>query len=185
MGNRMSKVKAVDEEEPKRDQARTPTEAPSNKQWPECCDQCVSDWKNKANLPDSNELLNIFLIIIGGITVIYGFSYYFPSLFTWLQDITTNPDFQTYFVVLGSIHVIIGCFSIIAGIGMFQEQEWAWGMALLILTFIIINAIVTLINTVAGGSFSLDNISFWIQLISIPFAALGIPWLLATKERYF
>ena len=182
---RMSKRKAEPEQKAIKNREKNPAEPPSNKQWPGCCEECSSDWKNAANLPDSNELLNIFLIIIGGITVIYGFSYFFPSLFTWLQDITTNPDFQTYFIVLGSIHVILGSFAIIAGVGMFQEQEWAWGMALLILTFIIINAIVTLINTLVGGSFSLDNISFWIQVVSVPFAALGIPWLLATKERYF
>ncbi|MFX1293739.1 MAG: hypothetical protein ACFFD2_02600 [Promethearchaeota archaeon] len=181
----MSKRKAEPEQEPTRNQVKIPKEAPLNKQWPECCDQCSSDWKNKASLPDSNELLNIFLIIIGGITVIYGLSYYFPSLFTWLQDITTNPDFQTYFILLGSIYVIFGFSAIIAGIGMFQEQEWAWGMALLILAFIMINAIITLITTLAGGSFSLYNISFWIQIVSVPFAAFGIPWLLATKERYF
>ncbi len=169
----MSKIKKRTEEEP------------PNKTWPECCDQCVSDYKNKETLPDSNELLNIFLIVIGGITIIYGLSYYFPYLFPWLQDLITNPDFQTYFTVLGSVNIILGCFAIISGIGMFQEQEWGWGMALMVLVFIIVNALITLINILVGGSFSLDNVSFWIQIISLPFAALGIPWLLGTKERYY
>lgn len=157
---------------------------PNKKTWPDCCKECSHEWQSKALIPDSNELLNIFLMILGGLTLTYGIFYYFPGMFPWLQDITTNPDFQTFIGVLGSSNVILGVFALLAGIGMFQEQEWAWGMALMVLTFIIANTLSTVIAMVAGGSFDWANIGMWLQLVSIIVAVIGIPWLLATKARY-
>jgi len=158
---------------------------PKEKKWPECCEDCTHDWQSKELTPDSNELLNIFLLILGGLTCLYGLFYYFPDLFPWLENITTNSDFQTFIGVLGTSNIILGVFALLAGIGLFQEQEWAWGMALMVLTFIIANTLQTVITTIAGGSFSFANIGFWIQIISLAFAVIGIPWLLATKARYY
>jgi hypothetical protein len=158
---------------------------PESKKWPACCEDCTHEWQSKELTPDSNELLNIFLMILGGLTVLYGLFYYFPDLFPWLQGITTNPDFQTFIGVLGTSNIILGVFALLAGIGLFQEQEWAWGMGLMVLTFIVANTIQTIISTIAGGSFSVANLGFWLQIISLAFAVLGIPWLLATKARYY
>jgi uncharacterized integral membrane protein len=58
------------------------------------------------------------------------------------------------------------------------------GMALMVLVFIIANTISTVINYIIGGTFSVTNIIMWLQIISIVFAIIGIPWLLATKARY-
>ncbi|MFX1295705.1 MAG: hypothetical protein ACFFD2_12745 [Promethearchaeota archaeon] len=55
----------------------------------------------------------------------------------------------------------------------------------MVLTFIVINTVSTFISTISGGTFSLANIGFWLQLLALGFAILGIPWLLATKARYY
>jgi hypothetical protein len=153
---------------------------PDKKKWPDCCLDCTHNWQSKDLTPDSNELLNIFLMVLGGFTILYGLFQQFPDLFPWLTGLASNPDFQTFVGVLGGMHIILGGFALIAGIGMFREQEWAWGMSLMVLTFIIANTIMTIIST----PFDWANIGFWLQLLSLGFAIIGIPWLLATKARY-
>ena len=153
---------------------------PASKKWPDCCNDCNHEWQSKELTPDSNELLNIFLMILGGLSVLYGIVLYFPDLLPFLSGITTNPDFQMMVGVFGSSNIILGGFAFIAGVGMFKEQEWAWGMSLMVLTFILANTLTTLIST--GFAFSFGLI---IQIISIACSVIGIPWLLATKARYY
>ena len=162
----------------------TDTGEPNKKTWPDCCNECSHEWQSKALIPDSNELLNIFLMILGGLTVLYGLFYYFPDMFAFLGTIVNEPAMQTFMGVLGSSMIILGAFALLAGIGMFQEQEWAWGMALMVLVFIIANTLTTVIATLTGGTFDWGNIGMWLQLVSLVIAVIGIPWLLATKARY-
>ncbi len=154
---------------------------PKTKKWPDCCQDCTHEWQSKELTPDSNELLNIFLIVLGGLTILYGIFQQFPDLMPWLSTLASDPAFQTFVGILGGMHIILGGFAFIAGIGMFKEQEWAWGMSLMVLAFIIANTIYSFIST----PFNLGNIGFWLQLISLAFAVIGIPWLLATKARYY
>lgn len=156
---------------------------PSKKTWPDCCGECTHDWQSKALTPDSNELLNIFLMILGGLTVLYGLFLYFPEIFPFLGGLV-NPAVLTFMGVLGSSMLILGAFALLAGIGMFKEQEWAWGMALMVLVFIIANTVTTVISYITGGTFDWGNIGMWLQIVSLVFAVIGIPWLLATKARY-
>lgn len=157
---------------------------PKNKAWPECCKDCTHEWQSKELTPDSNELLNIFLMILGGLTILYGLFYYFPSTFAFLGVVVTDPSMVTFMGVLGTSNIILGAFAFLAGIGMFKEQEWAWGMALMVLVFIIANTLSTVIGFLIGGVAWWLSIGNWFQLVSIVFAILGIPWLLATKARY-
>ncbi|MFX1295704.1 MAG: hypothetical protein ACFFD2_12740 [Promethearchaeota archaeon] len=98
---------------------------PKDKKWPVCCDDCTHEWQSKALTPDSNELLNIFLIVLGGLTILYGLFYYFPDLFPFLSDLAGSAEFQTFIGVLGTSNIILGGFSFIAGIGLFREQEYS------------------------------------------------------------
>ncbi len=157
---------------------------PEKKSWPDCCEECTHDFQNKATVPDSNELLNIFLIALGILTIIYGINYYFPWLIPGLEAVTGNEAVAAFLGVLGNSMIILGGFALLAGIGMFQEQEWAWGMALMVLVFIIANTIMTVINLIMGGTQWWLNWAAWIQLVSVVVAIIGIPWLLATKARY-
>ncbi|MHA1264480.1 MAG: hypothetical protein ACTSRS_04515 [Candidatus Helarchaeota archaeon] len=156
---------------------------PSKKSWPECCDECTHDWQSKALTPDSNELLNIFLIILGGLAIFYGLMTYFPQLFAGI-GITLPAEVLAFIGTLGTSYFILGIFAFLAGIGMFKEQEWAWGMALMVLSFIIASNISAIISYVIGGTFDITNVIMWLQFVSIAFAVIGIPWLLATKARY-
>ena len=155
---------------------------PESKSWPACCEDCTHDFQNKETIPDSNELLNIFLIIIGILTTLYGINYYFPGLIPGLGPFIGNPEIVAFMSVLGSSMVILGGFALLAGIGMFQEQEWAWGMALMVLTFIIVNTLTTVIGLFSTTWWA--SFGAWLQIVSLVFAVIGIPWLLATKARY-
>ena len=97
---------------------------PSAKKWPDCCDECTHDWQSKELTPDSNELLNIFLLILGGLAILYALMTYFPTIFA---GFLLPPDLVAWISVLGPSSFILGAFAFLAGIGMFKEQEWAWG----------------------------------------------------------
>ncbi|NVM28790.1 MAG: hypothetical protein HWN65_08100 [Candidatus Helarchaeota archaeon] len=156
---------------------------PKSKEWPMCCkEDCTHDFQNKVDIPDSNELLNTFLIIIGILTTLYGIHYYFPDIVPWLAAIGSIEP--TLIGILGTSMIILGGFALLAGIGMFQEQEWAWGMALMVLVFIIVNTIATVGGYLVGGVAWWSSWGAWLQIVSIIFAVIGIPWLLATKARY-
>ncbi|HUX99435.1 MAG TPA: hypothetical protein VMV49_07780 [Candidatus Deferrimicrobium sp.] len=156
---------------------------PKQKSWPECCEDCTHQWQAKELTPDSNELLNIFLMILGGLCILFGLMIYFPEIFSGLA-IIFPAEVMAFMGILGTSQLILGGFALLAGIGMFKEQEWAWGMALMVLIFIIANTISAVINYIITPPFQWDNIIMWIQIASCVIAAIGVPWLLATKARY-
>ena len=104
----------------------TESDDPKKKSWPDCCEECTHDWQNKATLPDSNELLNIFLIVLGGLTIIFGIFHFFPDIFAFMGIGIVEPAAQTLLGVFGSRMLILGGWTLIAGIGMFQEQEYVY-----------------------------------------------------------
>ena len=116
----------------------------------------------------------------------------FLPAFVWDTIITGEEGVAAFKGLLGDsalIRTVLGAFCLIAGIGMFQEQEWAWGMAIVLLSVIIVTtggAVISSIVTpiISSATFNFWSWAFWIQLIAVSFAALGILWLLATKSRY-
>ncbi len=158
----------------------------------------MSDNKEKKEVKDSNELLNIFLIIIGALFIFQGIIYYveayFPGTFNFMPPEVmaivygTGEGTEAFQSLMGDsalIRLVMGAWAFIAGVGMFQEQEWAWGMAIVVMSMIL----VTTLGAVITAFIHFDTISWvswawYIQLISVVFSALGILWLLGTKERY-
>ncbi|MHA1680598.1 MAG: hypothetical protein ACTSUE_06285 [Promethearchaeota archaeon] len=154
--------------------------------------------EEKTEVKDSNELLNLFLIIIGAIFIFQGIvnyvSAYFPAAFDWLPQIIkdtlngTGDASDTFRNLMGQNalqQTVMGTFCFIAGVGMFKEQEWAWGMSIILLSLIIITTAGSLIGKfMAWDASYLTYWPFWIEVISVAFATLGILWLLGTKERY-
>ncbi len=163
----------------------------------------MSTTEKKKEVKDSNELLNIFMIVIGAIFIFQGVIYYvelyFPGTFGFLPAFildnlggTGGGDatqaFQNLMGDSALIRLVLGAWCFIAGIGMFQEQEWGWGQALVLLSIIIVTTaggvITSIVNwdpTLVGNVMSW---AWWLSIISVAFAALGILWLLGTKERY-
>jgi len=149
-------------------------------------EKCIHEFKDGTTLPDSNELLNIFLIILGIFYILQGIMYYFPWIFSFgtagnlMSTLIGDPNFAAFAGTLSGNYFVIGGGAFLAGVGMFQEQEWAWGMALIILGIIIAGSIIGVIF-----GFAITSVIWWLQVLSLAFAAIGIPWLLATKERYY
>ena len=134
---------------------------------------------------DSNELLNIILIILGAIFVVQGI------LSVLIQydviDLALPPELTALNVIFGSqwlISVILGFWALVSGIGMFKEEEWAMGQALVVLSIMAavgINGILSLIDS--GGEWWTQWISY-IPIVSTIVGILGFLWLLATRKRY-
>jgi hypothetical protein len=158
----------------------------------------MSDSKEKKEVKDSNELLNIFLMIIGGLFIFQGIIYYveayFPGTFGFMPPEVmaivygTGEGTDAFQSLMGDsalIRLVMGAWAFIAGVGMFQEQEWAWGMAIVVMSMILVTTGGTVISAFINfSSISWISWAWYIQLISVVFSALGILWLLGTKERY-
>lgn len=151
--------------------------------------------EEKQEVKDSNELLNIFLIIIGAIYIFQGLISYIPGLQALMPpviiDVLADPTgestaaFQALLSENGLMRTVLGAFCFIAGVGMFQEQEWAWGMSIVLLSVILVTTAGTIISSfISWDNGNLIAFSWWIQFISVAFAALGVLWLLGTKDRY-
>ncbi|MFX1385207.1 MAG: hypothetical protein ACFFBP_22565, partial [Promethearchaeota archaeon] len=93
----------------------------------------MSETKKK----DSNELLNILMIVIGLLFVFKAvmeilawMGIYAPS---WLED----PALSEALSIFGGqsvISLILGFWCLVSGIGMFREEEYAMGMGLVVLS---------------------------------------------------
>jgi hypothetical protein len=148
----------------------------------------MSETKKK----DSNELLNFLLIIIGIIfifTAVMSFLAWAGVVVpAWLADFATNPDLEAslaFFGTQGLIQAVLGFWAIVSGIGMFGEQEWAMGQALVVLSIMAVTSISPIIGWLTVPT-SFD-IAYWPNYIIIVAFILGIVgffWLLFTRKRY-
>jgi len=135
---------------------------------------------------DSNELLNIILIILGVFYIFIAVMEFLSGAGIIPTELYAGSEVSaTMAATLGSrglLTIVLGIFAVIAGIGMFREEEWALGMALVILAIIVVNSISQIWGLI-GGDF-LGAISFWISIVALIIAAVGFVWLLFTTERY-
>jgi len=150
---------------------------------------CRHRFKDINEIPDSNELLNAFLIILGlfyvyqAIISFIGMFFPLPEYLVGVLIVPGARDVLSVLASLGTYQIIVGAGALISGIGLNAEQEWAWGMGLIVLVFIAIASIQGIINIVLNGSFL--SIGFLIHIICAIASILGIFWLLGTKERYY
>ncbi|MHA1311741.1 MAG: hypothetical protein ACTSWR_04430 [Candidatus Helarchaeota archaeon] len=149
---------------------------------------CRYHFKDINDIPDSNELLNAFLIILGGIYVFQAITQWFGAFLPgWITGITAYPGISDVLTILstlgGTYQIIIGAGALISGIGLNAEQEWAWGMGLLVLVFIAITSITGMITAITTNTWI--SLLFFIQIVCVIGSVLGIFWLLGTKERYY
>ncbi|MBD3212472.1 MAG: hypothetical protein GF311_07675 [Candidatus Lokiarchaeota archaeon] len=145
---------------------------------------------SEEEVKDSNELLNIILILLGGFYVFLAI----VDFLTWAgfplalpPEITGGAASSQLQAILGSqglITITLGVFSIIAGIGMFREEEWALGIGLVVLAIISVNSVADLIGIIgAGGSWWLVWVNY-ITIVALIIGVVGFFWLVFTTERY-
>ena len=84
--------------------------------------------------------------------------------------------------------MVISAWAVIGGIGLIKDQEWGWGVSLLILTYVIVKFLFEIIQSiaalVAAPALAIYSINVWIYVILFVIAAVGVVYLLATKVKY-
>ncbi|MHA1729702.1 MAG: hypothetical protein ACTSWY_13375 [Promethearchaeota archaeon] len=150
------------------------------------------DKETGKELPDSNELLNIIMMVLGVLFIIQGvlniLSWFGVLTPGWLTAITSGDSGQAAMALLGQsglVTTLLGVWCFISGVGMMREEEWAWGVALIVLSIMFVNALGSLIGWItAPTTFEIGNFTTWITLIGLIVAVLGFLWLIFTKKRY-
>ena len=82
---------------------------------------------------------------------------------------------------LGYIYIALGAWGIIGGVGLIKDQEWGWGISLVVLSSVIIAFLADAISAIMTLTFDLIAI---IKVVTVVIAAVGIVYLLLTKEKY-
>lgn len=148
------------------------------------------DKKTGQKLPDSNELLNIILIVLGIIFIIQGVLLFLGlfgvSIPTWLSAFNQESGTAVSSLLgqTGLVTIVLGVWAFVAGVGMFQEQEWAWGQALVVLSIIFVNTVGIVIGWIMGSPFVVGSITTWITIVGFVISIVGFFWLIFTKKRY-
>ena len=129
--------------------------------------------EKKAKTKDSNELLNFIMIILGLLFLFKGVMDFlawagiiYPS---WL-DITSTPELAAALTLFGSqglISIALGFWCLVAGIGMFREEEYAMGIGLVVLSIMALTGLTSVIGWVSNpASFDLVYWPNYIVLIA-------------------
>ena len=138
----------------------------------------------ETKVKDSNELLNIILILLGAVYIFLALmeilGWFGIDLGLGWLDI---PEAALVLGPQGLVTITLGIFAVIAGIGMFKEEEWALGIALVVLAFIVVNAVADLLGFINIADWWGSWIN-WITIITLIIAAVGFLWLIFTTERY-
>ncbi len=141
---------------------------------------------------DSNELLNIIMIVLGLLFLFKGIMDFLawggiivPS---WLSDFESNPDLAaalTFFGSQGLISIVLGFWCLVAGIGMFKEEEYAMGIGLVVLSIMAVQGVTAVIGWITNpASFDLTYWPYYIVIVAFIVGVLGFFWLLFTYRRY-
>ena len=146
----------------------------------------MSDVKIKKK--DSNELLNILMIIIGILFILKAVmeflawaGIYSPS---WITGSGVD-EILSVFGGQGTISILLGFWCLIAGIGLFREEEYALGIGFVVLSIMAAVGITAIIGWIsAPGSFDATYWPNYIIMAATIIGVLGFFWLLFTYKRY-
>jgi len=148
--------------------------------------------EKKERKKDSNELLNFLMIILGLLFLFKGvmdlLAWGHIIVPSWLSEFGSNPDLAaalTFFGSQGLISITLGFWCLVAGIGMFKEEEYAMGIGLVVLSIMAIQGVSAIIGWVTHPeSFDLTYWPYYIVIIAFIVGVLGFFWLLFTYKRY-
>ncbi len=140
---------------------------------------------NDKNKKDSNELLNFLMIIIGLLFILKAVT----ELLSWagflVPWLTITPEALSIFGSQGIISILLGFWCLVAGIGLFREEEYALGMGLVVLSIIAAAGITAVIGWVSTpASFDAAYWPNYITIVATIVGVLGFLWLLFTYKRY-
>jgi hypothetical protein len=144
----------------------------------------------------SSLLLNILMIIIG----LFFFSKGVLEFLTWLKVIPFPDWLKTVFASLesrdlggalsflgtqGIVSATLGFWAFIAGFLMVGEQESGWGMAIVILSIMVIMGAATIATWILHPK-TLDFTYWpnWVTMVTVVIGLFGFIYLLVTKKRY-
>ena len=134
---------------------------------------------------DSNELLNILMIVIGGLFILMGIL----NILAWAGisvgfDLS-NPAIQAALTILGPsgiVSIVLGFWCLVSGIGMFREEEYAMGMGLVVLSVMAVQTLSVMLSW--GGTEWWTNWINYIILVAFIIGTVGFFWLIFTYKRY-
>ena len=141
--------------------------------------------ETKVKTKDSNELLNILMIIIGAIFVLVGVVNLLAYFGIPLGLDLSNPAIQTVLTILGPsglVSIVLGFWCLVSGIGMFREEEYAMGMALVVLSVMAVQTLLIMFSWM--GTEWWTNWINYIILAAFIIGTLGFFWVLFTYKRY-
>ncbi len=132
---------------------------------------------------DSNELLNILMIIIGLLFIfkaVMDFLAWAGIIYpVWVVD----PAVLSIFGGQGTIAILLGFWCLVAGIGMFREEEYAMGIGLVVLSIMAASGIMTMIGWI-GGTFDAAYWPNYLIIVATIVGVVGFVWLIFTYKRY-
>ena len=83
---------------------------------------------------------------------------------------------------VGYMYMAIGAWGVVGGVGLIKDQEWGWGISLVVLSTVIVAFLAEIIVGFMAETWT--DILLWIKLAALILAAGGIVYLLLTKEKY-
>ncbi len=138
----------------------------------------------KSEVKESSWLMNLFMLIVGGMTITLAVTYYIfqvTGVPSWWPFVGMGT--LVFLLMVGSLPV--GIWMFIAAFGLWKEKAWALGVSFVCLTIILVNGAYGVIMAIIS-----DPVNFWlvwadwIAFIMVLFSAVGIIYLIATRGRY-
>ncbi len=142
---------------------------------------------SESKVKSSSSVLNLLLIILGLLFIFMAVLSFLLATGIIVPDFLSELGSEelSIFGSQGFISIALGFWSIVAGIGMFREEEWAMGQALVILSIMVISGISPIFTWITN--YWLFDIEYWpnyITIIAFVGGIIGFIWLLVTRKRY-
>jgi hypothetical protein len=94
------------------------------------------------------------------------------------------PELQVLASTSGWMSIVIGAWGFVGGVGLIKDQEWGWGISLVVLSVVIVTYLIDVITVISLMPAVLPTIIQWIEIGAVVVCAIGIVYLLLTKYKY-